>query len=216
MTGKFNVKISGQTIQCQAKADYMASEEFKDAEQMFTMRYTVHRRKDADVRTFMAPWMDADGYTFYVPNKANVTWDAKDQETKTKDSEECWITDTINARLKVEKDAKYDGWKVGDQVEYAVEVTQTRQDAYAVNVEVTDEDIPSSLQLLNGSWEVSGPNNGTAASMSSLGENGWIVTCPVLQYGDSILIRFKCLALSDSNGKDTINTAKVIKQNLHK
>ena len=63
------------------------------------------------------------------------------------------------------------------QVEYAVEVTQTRQDAYAVNVEVTDEDIPSSLQLLNGSWEVSGPNNGTAASMSSLGENGWIVTC---------------------------------------
>lgn len=214
VTGKFNVKISGQTIQCQAKADYMASEEFKDAEQMFTMRYTVHRRKDADVRTFMAPWMDADGYTFYVPNKANVTWDAKDQETKTKDSEECWITDTINARLKVEKDAKYDGWKVGDQVEYAVEVTQTRQDAYAVNVEVTDEDIPSSLQLLNGSWEVSGPNNGTAASMSSLGENGWIVTCPVLQYGDSILIRFKCLALADSNGKDTINTAKATAENF--
>lgn len=55
-----------------------------------------------------------------------------------------------------------------------------------LNVEVTDRDIPPYLELINGSWEVSGPNNGTAASMSSLGENGWIVTCPLLQYGDSI------------------------------
>lgn len=35
-----------------------------------------------------------------------------------------------------------------------------------------------------------------------------------MQYGDYILIRFKCLALADSNGKDTINTAKATAENF--
>ena len=214
VTGQFEIRVSGRTITCKAKTDYLASDSFKNEEQVFLLRYTVHRRKDADVRTFMAPWMDEDGFTFFVPNKANVAWTIKDKETKQKDSGECWITDQIKANLKVEKDVKYDRWHVGDEVEYAVEVTQTRQDGYAVNVEVTDRDIPPYLQLLNGSWKVSGPNQGTAASMSSLGENGWVVTCPLLQYGDSIVIRFKCKALEDSNGKDTINTARATADNF--
>ena len=72
--------------------------------------------------------------------------------------------------MTVEKDAKYDDWKVGDEVSYSVEVTQTKQDGYATNVVVKDTDIPSSLKLVNNGWEVSGPNSGTIPSMSSTEE----------------------------------------------
>lgn len=36
--------------------------------------------------------------------------------------------------------------------------------------------------------------------------NGWILTCPLLQYNESIKITFKCIATADSNGQDWINT----------
>ena len=160
----------------------------------------------------MAPWIANDpentGYTFYVPNASTVRYHVKDaKETTQLDSEECWVTDEIKSKLTVEKDAKYDDWKVGDEVSYSVEVTQTKQDGYATNVVVKDTDIPSSLKLLNNGWEVSGPNSGTIPSMSSTEEgNGWILTCPLLQYNESIKITFKCIATADSNGQDWINT----------
>lgn len=129
------------------------------------------------------------------------------KETTQLDSEPCWVTDEIKCKLTVEKDAKYDDWKVGDEVSYSVEVTQTKQDGYATNVVVKDTDIPSSLKLVNNGWEVSGPNSGTIPSMSSTEEgNGWILTCPLLQYNESIKITFKCIATADSNGQDWINT----------
>ena len=148
------------------------------------------------------------GYTFYVPNASTVRYHVKDaKETTQLDSEECWVTDEIKSKLTVEKDAKYDDWKVGDEVSYSVEVTQTKQDGYATNVVVKDTDIPSSLKLVNNGWEVSGPNSGTIPSMSSTEEgNGWILTCPLLQYNESIKITFKCIATADSNGQDWINT----------
>ena len=88
------------------------------------------------------------GYTFYVPNASTVRYRVKDaKETTQLDSEPCWVTDEIKCKLTVEKDAKYDDWKVGDEVSYSVEVTQTKQDGYATNVVVKDTDIPSSLKL---------------------------------------------------------------------
>lgn len=216
VTGSFNVQVKGQTVTCSAKESYLSDRDgsFYTEGQKFLIRLRVHRKKMEDVRNSMQAWLDEDGYTFYVPNSAVLEYTDKTGLTKKYETEEVWVTDAIRASLKVEKDAKYDGWKVGDEVEYAVEVTQVKQDGYALNVEVTDRDIPPYLELINGSWEVSGPNNGTAASMSSLGENGWIVTCPLLQYGDSIVIRFKCRALGDSNGKDTINTVKATADNF--
>lgn len=212
VSNDFNLSIKGQTITASAKADYMKSSDFKKADQEFMVRLTVHRIKTKDVYTFMAPWIANDsentGYTFYVPNASTVRYHVKDaKETTQLDSEECWVTDEIKSKLTVEKDAKYDDWKVGDEVSYSVEVTQTKQDGYATNVVVKDTDIPSSLKLVNNGWEVSGPNSGTIPSMSSTEEgNGWILTCPLLQYNESIKITFKCIATADSNGQDWINT----------
>ena len=216
VTGNFDVSVDGQTVTCSAKPEYLAERDsdFYAEGQNFIIRLRVHRKKVNDIRNFMQAWIDEDGYTFHVPNSAVMQYVSQVGGTVKEESNTVWVTDRIRASLAIEKDAKYDGWKVGDEVEYAVEVTQTKQDGYAVNVVITDNSIPDSLQLINGSWEVTGPNNGTAASMSSDGENGWICTCPLLQYGDSIVIRFKCLATAESNGKDTINTAKATAENI--
>lgn len=141
VSNDFNLSIKGQTITASAKADYMKSSDFKKADQEFMVRLTVHRIKTKDVYTFMAPWIANDpentGYTFYVPNASTVRYHVKDaKETTQLDSEECWVTDEIKSKLTVEKDAKYDDWKVGDEVSYSVEVTQTKQDGYATNVVV--------------------------------------------------------------------------------
>ena len=213
VTGYFDVAVNGNTLKCSATDEYLATDDFQADNQEFTVQFTAHRKKVMDVRTFLAPWLEADGYTFYVPNDANVMWMTKDGDTMQADSNESWVWDTVDAKLEIEKDALYDVWKVGDKVTYAVEVTQTRQDAYAVNLVIRDNTIPSGLKLL-GVPRVSGPNYGTAASASSSGSNGWVVTCPLLMYGDSIKIEFECLALEEVNGKDTINTAMVTAENF--
>lgn len=214
VTGQFDIKVDGQTITCSAKNKYLASDDFRKEGQEYLVRLTVHRKKSEDVRTYMKEWIDQeDGYTFYVPNVARNTSTSTAGKTFEYESNECWITDTIDAALKVEKDAKYDGWQVGSTVEYAVEVTQVKQDGYGVNVQITDNDIPPYLKLLNNQWEVLGPKNGGAAAISSSGENGWVVNCPLLQYGESVIVKFKCLVLEDANGKDTINTARATADN---
>lgn len=214
VTGQFDIKVDGQTITCSAKSKYLASDEFKKEKQEYLVRLTVHRKKSEDVRTYMKEWIDQeDGYTFYIPNVARNTSTSTAGKTFEYESNECWITDTIDASLKVEKDAKYDGWQVGSTVEYVVEVTQVKQDGYGVNVQITDNDIPPYLKLLNNQWEVLGPKNGGAAAISSVGENGWVVDCPLLQYGESVIVKFKCLVLEDANGKDTINTARATADN---
>lgn len=214
VTGFFDITVNGNTIKISATKEYLEDESFQEPGQEFTIRFTAHRRKDADVRTFMAPWIDqSDGYTFYVPNTANLMWHSETSGTQQTSSNECWVTDTIDSHLEIEKDALYDVWKVGDKVTYTVEVTQTKQDGYAVNLTIMDTDIPSGLRLL-GVPKVSGPNYGTAASASSNGRNGWVVTCPLLMYGDSIKIEFECLALEEVNGIDTLNTASVTADNF--
>lgn len=70
----------------------------------------------------------------------------------------------------MEKDAKYDDWKVGDEVSYSVEVTQTKQDGYATNVVVKDTDIPSSLKLVNNGWKYPDRTAELFPSMSSTEE----------------------------------------------
>ncbi len=214
VTGFFDITVNGNTIKISATKEYLEDESFQEPGQEFTIRFTAHRRKDADVRTFMAPWIDqSDGYTFYVPNTANLMWHSETSGTQQTSSNECWVTDTIDSHLEIEKDALYDVWKVGDKVTYTVEVTQTKQDGYAVNLTIMDTDIPSGLRLL-GVPKVSGPNYGTAASASSNGRNGWVVTCPLLMYGDSIKIEFQCEALEEVNGRDTLNTASVTADNF--
>ena len=212
VTGNFDVNVAGNTVTCTAKESYLSKPEFLN--QSFTVRYTVHRIKTENVYDFMAPWIDGeDGYTFYVPNIANVMWHDSKNGTKQAESNQSWVTDQIGCELVIEKDAKYDDWKVGDLVTYAVEVSQVKQDGYAKNLVISDTDIPSCLKLVNNEWTVDGPSYGEAASISSDGSNGWIVTCPLLQYNDSVKVEFKCLVTEEANGKDWINTATAYADN---
>lgn len=212
VTGNFYVEVTGNTITCHAKPGYLIKPEFLN--QSFTVRYTAHRIKTEDVYDFMAPWIDeTDGFTFYIPNHANMLWHDSQNGTRQTESNESWVTDQIGCELVIEKDAKYDDWKVGDYVTYTVEVSQVKQDGYAKNLVISDTDIPAGLKLVNNEWSVDGPTYGEAASISSDGVNGWIVTCPLLQYNDSVKIEFRCLATEEVNGRDWINTATAFADN---
>lgn len=220
VTGKFLVSVeedvSGRkTIVCSARPEYLETEAFFNHEE-YTFCFTVHRKENLDVDRDMGKWLDeSDGYTFYIPNEASLSWEYANGLAENVDSNVCWVTDRIRCDLVIEKDAKYDGWQVGDLVEYTVEVTQTRQDGYARNVVITDEDIPSYLRLVNNQWQVTGPGHGgQAPSISSRGENGWQVTCPLLKAGESIVVHFVCQALEESNGRDTLNTAYATAENF--
>lgn len=45
VTGNFDVSVKGQTITCSAKPSYIATDDFKSPGQVFTVHYTVHRKK---------------------------------------------------------------------------------------------------------------------------------------------------------------------------
>lgn len=214
VTDQFEIELSGQTVTCSAKDSYMKSESFQTEGQEYLVRLTVHRKQTDDLHSLVEKWLDGDGYTFHVPNKAKNFSTAASGKNYEYESNDVWVSDSAKASLKVEKDASYDGWKVGDTVEYTVKVTQTEQNGYAVGVTVTDEEMPAGLKLLDDQWEVEGPENGSGAPFSRTGENGWKVTCPLLKYGESILVKFKCLALADSNGKDSINTVRATAENF--
>lgn len=222
VTSKFDISISEdnigkKTVTCKAKPESFDNPAFYGEGQCYYVHMTVHRKRTTDVATSMKEWMDDDGYTFYVPNMANVTVTDYLGNEIANQSNKSWFTDKIRSELKVEKTCiPYDAWEVGDEVEYAVKVTQTRQDGYAVNAEVWDTDLPDGLKLVAGSIKVTDTHlsDGTVATVKPEGTNGWRATCPRMQYGDYFIVSFKAKADDTVNGKDTINTAYATAENF--
>lgn len=223
VTSLFDISISednkgAKTITASATKEALANPGFASGQQ-YTMHMTVHRKRTDDVVTSMQEWIDDNGYTFHIPNKGNLyTKTTKGGEDEA-ESNESWVTDNVNCDLKIEKTCiPYDGWEVGSEVEYAVKVTQIRQDGYAVNVVVEDNTLPEGLKLIPGTIKVSDTHlsEGTIANVEPLETNGWRATCPRLQYGDYFVVSFKAKASEAVNGSDTINTATAIADNFFK
>lgn len=222
VTSKFDIDIKEdnngkKTVTAAATAEALADAAFYNAQE-YTMRMTVHRKRGMDITTGMKEWLAEDGFTFFVPNTASVYVKgvgANDEKNLT--SNTCWVYDTIRSELKIEKTCiPYDGWEVGSEVEYAVKVTQTRQDGYAVNVEAWDYDLPEGLKLVPSSIAVTDTNisGGSVANVEPEGMNGWRATCPRMQYGDYFIVSFRALADDTVNGMDTVNTAYATAENF--
>ena len=218
----FDIKVSedtkgAKTVTVTATAEALANEKLWTSE-AYTVRMNVHRKKTTDVATSMKKWMDEDGYTFYVPNEATLQMQSVIEDSQQKlTSNESWVTDAIGSELKIEKNCiPYDDWEVGDEVEYKVRVTQTKQDSYAVNVEAWDNDLPDGLKLVAGSIKISDSrlSDGAIANVEPDGSNGWKATCPRMQYNDYFVVSFKAKADETVNGKDTINTAYASAENM--
>lgn len=214
VTGSFEIKIGEdntghKTITCQAAAAALKNESFW-TNQEYTVRMTVHRKHTQDIKTSMKEWLDRDGCTFRIPNQASVYIKDAGDKVVQKDSNKSWVWDTIRSELQIEKTCiPYDGWEIGSEVEYAVKVSQVRQDGYAVDTEVWDYDLPEGLKLVPSSIKVTDNHisEGTLATVKPEGSNGWKAACPRMQYGDYFVVSFRAKADETVNGKDTINTA---------
>lgn len=209
VTGQFDVRVDGQTVTCSAKESYLAKEEFTN-NQTYTFILKVHRKEGADVSDFL----EEDGYTFHVPNSAEMSYVRTNGKGETKTTEQVWVEGKITPGFVIEKAASRYEWAVGDEVEYTVKVTQKKPHAWAVNTVVEDIDIPSCLRLLDGQYFVEAAPGVEHCVIAKEGENGWRVTCPLLQYDESIQITFRCAATEESNGQEWINTVSATAENF--
>ncbi len=222
VTSAFEIDIAEdrntkKTITCTAKEEALEDTHFWTG-QSYTLHMTVHRKRNNDVKTSMKEWIGTDGYTFCIPNIAtSYIQGAMKGDEVTKDSNISYVKGRIPCELEIDKTCiPYDSWQVGSEVEYAVRVTQTRQDGYAVNVEAWDHDLPMGLKLVPSSVQVTDSmlSQGTVANVKPDGTNGWKATCPRMQYGEYFVVSFRAKADETVNGMDTINTAYAAAENF--
>lgn len=223
VTSRFNIDISedgkgSKTVTVAATDTALSYKEFYDAE-YYMVRLVVHRKRTTDVRSSMKEWLGSDGFTFYIPNKSSVrvvgAGPAGDEVLE--ESNESWVFDKIRSEISIEKTVDdYDGHEVGDEITYAVKVSQTRQDGYAVDVETWDTSLPEGLKIVPGTIKVvdSHLSEGVLANVVPMGTNGWKATCPRMMYGDSFVVEFKAKADERVNGRDTVNTAYATAKNF--
>ena len=104
----------------------------------------------------------------------------------------------------MEKRASRYEWRVGERVDYTVKVTQIKPNAWAQDLVISDTAIPDGLQLLDGLTGEE-PNPTEHLVIAREGAHGWKCTGPILQYDESVIIHFKCLATKDANGGEWQN-----------
>lgn len=208
VTGQFHISIDGQTVTCAAKEEFLKEESFTD-NQVYTFYLRVHRKEGADVSDFLDP----DGYTFRIPNNADLTYVRENGKGGTMTTETVWVTGKIVPDLVVEKKASKYEWNVGDSVDYTVKVTQKKPNAWAINTVVEDLSLPSCLSLVDGQYFVESTPGVEHCVISKEGQNGWRVTCPLLQYDESIQVTFRCVATAEGNGQEWTNTAAARAEN---
>lgn len=202
VTGQFQVSIEdGRKITCKALKSSMEEEPFSE-HQVYTFRFRVHLQ-GTDRLTF-----EPDNYTYLLPNTATLRLRYEGVsgkvEEKTCVSNEVWAGGRITPVLQVEKRASRYEWRVGERVDYTVKVTQRKQNAWAQDLVISDTDIPDGLQLLDG-FTVEEPSPTEHFVIAREGDNGWKCTGPILQYDESVIIHFQCLATEDANGGEWQN-----------
>ncbi|MDO4339887.1 MAG: isopeptide-forming domain-containing fimbrial protein [Eubacteriales bacterium] len=209
VTGQFDISVEGQTVTCQAKESYLSKEDFTN-NQTYTFILRVHRKEGADVHDFLLE----DGYTFLIPNSAAVSYARINGKGETKITGQVWVEGKVIPDLAVEKRASRYEWAVGEEVDYTVKVTQKKPHAWAINTVVEDLTLPSCLKLVDNGYHVEAAPGVEHCVITKVGENGWRVTCPLLQYDESIQVMFRCVATEASNGQEWVNTASAGAENF--
>lgn len=207
---QFDVSVEGQKIICSAKTKSLQDEAFTD-NQTYTFILKVKLRPESEIN--VSKYITDDGYTILIPNHASMSYERMSGQGDTMDTDTVWVKSVIPPELEVTKNTSAYEWKVGDIVDYEVNVSQTKPDVRAINVVITDE-IPACLQLQEGQYTVQASEGVENCTLNKLGDNGWKVECPSLRYGEKITIRFNCKALENSNGMEWENIVSATAENL--
>ena len=210
VTDQFQIAIEGQKVVCSAAPGSLEDEAFTD-NQAYTFTLRVHRRPESEID--VSRYLAEDGYSILVPNHGTMSYERTNGTGSTMNTGTVWVKGIIPPELEVTKNTSQYEWMVGDTIDYEVTVTQVKPDVQAVNVRITDE-IPANLQLLEGQYVAETSAGAASCSLNREGENGWRAECPLLRYGESIRIRFQCLALEGSNGQEWENIVSATAQNL--
>ncbi len=209
VTGQFDISVEGQVITCSAKAEYMEQESFTDNE-TYTFIFKVHRKPETDFSA--AEYLTEDGCTLLIPNSASMTYERTNGTGNTMKTDTIWVKGVIRPDLQIEKNVSGYEWMAGDIVDYTVTVTEKKPDVWATNVTVMDE-IPVGLLLLDGQYNVQ-TSQGAASCSLTAADNIWKAECPILRYGETITVRFKCQVQDTSNGQELENIAVATAGNM--
>lgn len=207
VTEKFDIRIDGQKIICSGKQEVLIQEAFSN-NQNYTFIFIVHRKQDADVSRYSAP----DGYSILVPNNAVMSYERINGSGDTMSSDTVWVRGVIAPELELLKNVSKYEWAVGDVIDYNVSIAQIKENTRAVNL-VMEDIIPPGLELIDSECRIEAPGV-PECSFACDGENGWKVQCPSLDYGQRIIVWFKCKALETSNGQEWGNIVSAKAENL--
>ncbi len=209
VTGRFAIEVldSGE-IRCTGGID-ASWQATADEGQSYLFRFRVHRRQRETPES-------EEGDTFLQSSRVTlrVAYEtAAGSGEQTTAGNPIWVESRISPALSIRYEASRYEWRVGEKIDYTVEVTQTKRGAQARNLVIAGEEFPAPIRLLGG-CTVTGSQEKSRFVIKREGENGWKCTGPLLQYGETVTIRFWCLATRASNGKEWESFVFADTQNL--
>lgn len=205
VTARFRIAIDEQTIICKAKENELEKNVFIDGG-IYTFHIEVHRKRGAEIEAAHFQ-QRKDGFTFLIPGTAELSWMTGDGEKKSITSGTAWVQSRMLAELAVEQTSDYE-CKPGDIVDFTVLVRQTNVNARAVNVQVENLTLPQGLQLIGNATASGAPDVALENK-----EQGWILSCPELDFDHVIAIVFQCKVAQDTAGQEFLNTVTATADN---
>ena len=195
--GQVNISVNNNQVSAVFSADYL-----KNGMQYIGETYILHVSAKVNEKA-------ADNSTF--SNTGSSIVNQKQMDTTS-------VNITLGkAELSIAKTASRYEWRVGDTVDYTIQVKQTKNGCMARNVRISDTSLPDGLAVSDAgdavtvdypqNWtDSSGASHQTAMSVNRQG-TGFSVTLDRLAYNTPVTVRVKCVAKDSVNGKKITNTA---------
>lgn len=199
VTDRFTITRSGQTITA-ASRDFRSAA-FYGHNYQLRIKVGIKAGREGELRNHGHYNNSKQSWMFR--NTGKVLYKERAGETSRTTNEV--VTELPRPALKITKEAEKKEYCVGELVDYTIRVSQSRPNASAVNLVITDDTLPPELTILPETVRISGIDD---AEIKLL-ENGFQIKANRLPYGKTIFVRYKARAESGAAHKNWINTARV-------
>lgn len=233
VTSKFDIELNGQNLTVKAKDSFINKASFYG--HYYRVKFPVRiNTADYDTREKLAPWLNDDGTSLTLKNKATMkittgTGHQYDESGTGNPNNKKLVTNTVktvvnmptitkderNPGIDVEKTVDKRAHKVGDKVKYTVTFEQKNKNATGYKVYVRDTDFPKGMTIDEDSFQVSTEkNNGQATEGFPRDykirkvDNGFEFITEYLYYGERVTINFTATVGEILHSKVVPNTVK--------